>query len=77
MCIHKSRLKLLQCLIEISSYLSCSRNKRVLHETCVMLMKLGNLSQPFLILRRKLGSVMLLRVFYIVLPQKHEGNGYP
>ena len=29
----------------------------------------------FLILRRKLGRVILLRVFYITLPQKHEGIG--
>ena len=49
----------------------------MLCEVCVMSMKVGNIGQPFLILRRKLGRVIMLRVFYIILSQKHEGNGYP
>ena len=40
----------------------------MLCKTCVSLMKLGNLGQPFLIFRGELGRVILLRV----LPQKRE-----
>ena len=42
---------------------------------CVL--KLGNLGQPFLVLRRKVGSVIFLSVFYVILSQKCEVSGYP